>query len=69
MGLGRHLGDAGEIFDDPGVGGSGRGHHRHHVVGVGIVGQGLAEVVAGQAVIAGGDEKGIHVEDPEGVAD
>jgi len=33
-----HLGDPGQVVDDAGVGGPGRGHHGHHIGGVAVSG-------------------------------
>ncbi len=65
----RHLGHAGEIVDDAGVGRPGRGDDADDVVGPRMLRQHIAQARAGQAVILGGDDERLDADDVERLAD
>ena len=62
LSLHRHLGDPGQIIDDPGVGGACRCRHRHHVTAVVVAREGLAKDVSGEPMTSCGHEEFLHVE-------
>ena len=64
----RHIGHAGEVVDDAGVGRSCRGDHGDHVVGPRVPFQGGPQRQARQPVVVGRDDQGLDADDVEGLA-
>ena len=65
---GRHVGHAGEVVDDAGVGGPRRGHHGDHVVGPRVPFEGGPQGQARQPVVVGRDDEGLDADDVERLA-
>jgi len=67
--LGRHVGDAGEIVDHPGVGGPRCRDHPDDVVGVRVGVEGGPQGGAGQTMVVDRHHEWLDGDDLEGLAD